>query len=134
MNSLGESDAVELSHYRQAERRRERRFRALIRAVLIAALFALLFLPLACAAPQPVPETVRVEIPVVVLKLPPAPLREPFRPAVLPDWFAPSEPGISSCLKPDGEDVLAEVIWNHTSRDRALNAWAIETESENGTE
>ena len=67
-----------------------------------------------------------VEVPVPVHRRPPESLVRPYRPERAPLFHAPGAEGVTSCLRPDGEEALSRILIEMDARDRAWRGWASE--------
>lgn len=67
-------------------------------------------------------KTIEVKVPIYKRAAPPAELSE-WHPGRLPLWIAPIDTA-SSCLTPEGERLLRELVWGMKTRIRAWEAWA----------
>ena len=67
-----------------------------------------------------------IEVPVTSKAVPPADLVEPFVPKERPRFIYPNDADASSCLTPEGERQLREMILDLMSRYEALRAWSTE--------
>lgn len=69
-----------------------------------------------------------VKVPVYERPAPPAELSE-WQPGRLPLWIPPIDTA-TSCLTPEGEQLLRDLLYSMNTRIRALEAWAGEPSQE----
>lgn len=99
--------------------------------VLVAVGVVLLALALAalggCARQhRTVVEIQEVRVPVAVMPEAPEDLVGQYRPAVVPRWLDPADPGATSALDEDGERALRRMLIELMVRDAAWRRWAVQ--------